>query len=216
MWGDYALWTRPETKADPVSYEVPPPSAAAGVLEAIYWHPGMRYRITRIELLQREGQPRGMAQVAIRRNETTRVVPGDAALRGETLDTTEHRAQRSAVFLRDVAYRIHADIDIRPSAVHTVASYRDQFDRRAARGACFTQPYLGTRECVADFGPPDDTPLMDLDLDLGRMPLRAHYNPDGTVARWEWMRGQLRRGVLLVPAHGDPQLAQHDEEQVMA
>lgn len=48
VWGDYALFSRPELKVERYSYDIITPSAARGILEAIYWHPGMRWIIDKI------------------------------------------------------------------------------------------------------------------------------------------------------------------------
>ena len=45
VWGDYACFTRPEMKTERVSYDMITPSAARGLVEAIYWHPGLRYTV---------------------------------------------------------------------------------------------------------------------------------------------------------------------------
>ena len=51
VWGDYALFSRPELKVERMSYDVMTPSAARGILEAVYWHPGMKWVIERIHVL---------------------------------------------------------------------------------------------------------------------------------------------------------------------
>lgn len=51
VWGERALFTRPELSVERVSYDVITPSAARGLIESIYWHPGMRYTIDRIHVL---------------------------------------------------------------------------------------------------------------------------------------------------------------------
>ena len=151
VWGSGALFSRPELKVERVSYPVMTPTAARGVLEAIFWKPQMRYQVVAIEVL------RPIRQFTIRRNETHHVVALAAAVRGERVDTAAHRDQRNAVCLRDVAYRIHAHVYAADGAGKDTAAYRDQFRRRVTRGACFHQPFLGTREFSADFGDPDDS-----------------------------------------------------------
>lgn len=191
--GDGALFSRPELKVERVSYPVMTPTAARGVLEAIFWKPQMRYRVVAIEVL------RPIRQFTIRRNETHQVMPLSAALRGERLDTAANRDQRNAVCLRDVAYRIHAHIDAADGAGKDVAAYRDQFRRRVTRGACFHQPYLGTREFSADFGDPDEAERIDRTEDLGVMIHTIHFGPP---VRMEWFTARLDHGVLHVPARG--------------
>jgi CRISPR-associated protein Cas5d len=191
--GPAALFSRPELKVERVSYPVMTPPAARGVLEAIFWKPEMRYRVVAIEVLK------PVRQFTIRRNETSAVVSVDAALRGERVDTVAHRDQRNAVCLQDVAYRIHAQVEVTERATKPVAAYRDQFRRRVTRGACFHQPYLGTREFTADFGDPDGASPWPHTEDLGVMLHTVHHGPP---IRMEWFTARLEAGVLHVPPRG--------------
>jgi CRISPR-associated protein Cas5d len=191
--GDIALFSRPELKVERVSYPVMTPTAARGVLEAIFWKPEMRYRVVAIEVLK------PIREIAIRRNETSQVVSLDDARRGKRVDTAAHRDQRNAVCLRDVAYRIHAHVETTQQATKLMAAYRDQFRRRVTRGACFHQPYLGTREFSADFRDPDDTSPIPHTEDLGVMIHTIHFGPP---IRMEWFTARLDHGVLHVPSRG--------------
>ncbi|ASO20238.1 CRISPR-associated protein Cas5 [Actinoalloteichus hoggarensis] len=195
VWGEAALFTRPEFKTERVTYPCMTPTAAVGVLESIYWHPGMRYEVDRIEVLT------PIVQFAIRRNETSRMPPVHSALAGRTLDTAapDSRTQRMSLCLRDVGYRIRGWIQVLDGADKTMPAYRDQFFRRLRRGACFSQPYLGSREFVADFSAVDETPVQEtLDLDMGLMPHSAVYEGE-EFRHWNWFRASLRGGVLRVP-----------------
>jgi CRISPR-associated protein Cas5d len=193
VWGSGALFSRPELKVERVSYPVMTPTAARGVLEAIFWKPQMRYRVVAIEVLK------PIRQFTIRRNETHQVVSLSAAVRGDLVDTAAHRDQRNAVCLRDVAYRIHAHIEAAEGAGKDAAAYRDQFRRRVTRGACFHQPFLGTREFSADFGDPDDSERIRHTEDLGVMLHTIHFGPP---VRMEWFTARLDDGILYVPARG--------------
>lgn len=191
--GPTALFSRPELKVERVTYPVMTPTAARGVLEAIFWKPEMRYRVVAIEVL------RPIRQFSIRRNETSALVSLDSARHGTRVDTVAHRDQRNAVCLRDVAYRIHAHVELSEHATKPVAAYREQFRRRVSRGACFHQPYLGTREFSADFGEVDDSSRWPRSEDLGVM-LHTIYH--GPPIRMEWFTARLDSGVLHVPARG--------------
>ncbi|MGH3800013.1 MAG: type I-C CRISPR-associated protein Cas5c [Pseudonocardiaceae bacterium] len=197
VWGEGALFTRPELKVERVSYPVMTPSAAVGVLESIFWKPEFVWRVVAIEVLNE------IKQFTQRRNETTDLASlADAASGRRRIDTVAHRVQRNAVCLRDVAYRIHGHVVLRDSATKTEAAYRDQFRRRVSRGSCFTQPYLGTREFTAFFGDPDDSPAYDLTEDLGIM---LHSVDHSTVPpSFSWFTARLDHGVLHVPEHGIP------------
>lgn len=194
VWGEGALFTRPEFKVERLTYPVMTPSAAVGVLEAIFWKPEFTWRPVAIEVL------RPVRQFTLRRNETHDLPSLEDAYRhGRTIHTSANRDQRAAVCLRDVAYRIHAHVEVRAHATKTEAAYRDQFRRRVTRGACFTQPYLGSREFPAAFTDPDDTPAIDVDEDLGIMLHSIHHeNPP----RFEWFHARMDHGTVYVPDHG--------------
>lgn len=197
VWGPAALFTRPEAKVERVTYPVMTPSAAVGVLEAIFWKPEFSWQVTAIDVLS------AIKQATVRRNETTQVVQlTAAATRGDRVDTAANRTQRSATYLTDVAYRVHAQVRLRPHATDPAAKYRDQFRRRVERGACFSQPYLGTREFTAYFGPADDTPPVDVSTDLGIMPHSVTFGPGGADPTWSWFTARLDHGVLHVPEQG--------------
>jgi CRISPR-associated protein Cas5d len=195
VWGKGALFTRPELKVERVSYPVMTPSAAVGVLEAIFWKPEFAWRVVAIEVL---GEIRQFTQ---RRNETTDLASlADAASGRRRIDTVANRVQRSAVCLADVAYRIHAHVDLRERATKTEAAYRDQFRRRVTGGRCFSQPYLGTREFTAYFGDPDDRLPIQRTEDLGIMLHSVDHST--TPPSFSWFIARLDRGVLHVPATG--------------
>ncbi|WP_051233540.1 type I-E CRISPR-associated protein Cas5/CasD [Pseudonocardia asaccharolytica] len=137
------------------------------------------------------------------RNETTDLAPlADAASGRRRVDTVANRVQRNAVCLRDVAYRIHAHVELRERATKPEAAYRDQFRRRVSRGSCFSQPYLGTREFTAYFGDPDDRPPIEVSEDLGIMLHSVDHST--TPASFTWFTARLDNGVLHVPAQGIP------------
>lgn len=191
-----ALFTRPELRVERVSYPVMTPTAAAGLLEAIFWKPQFRWVVVKIEVL------RPIRQFTLRRNET-HDLPSliDAVTTGRRIDTVAHRDQRSALCLKDVEYRIHAHVEVAPGAGKNEAAYRDQFRRRLNRGACFRQPFLGTREFSAAVFPPDDRPPIHDSLDLGIMPHRIYRD---APTRCDWFTARLDHGVLHIPPQGIP------------
>ncbi len=154
VWGDYACFTRPELKAERMSYEVMPPSAARGILSAIYWKPQFRWVIDRIHVLR----PIRMTQV--RRNEVgvKAVAPSSDVMAGRKdafvgLLIEDNRQQRAATILRDVGYIIDAHVEVLEEEpdVNSVAKHLEMFKRRASKGQCFHQPCLGNREFPAAF-----------------------------------------------------------------
>jgi CRISPR-associated protein Cas5d len=197
VWGPGALFTRPELKVERVTYPVMTPSAAVGVLEAIFWKPEFTWDVVAIEVL------REIRQFTLRRNETTDLASlADAASGERRIDTVAHRVQRNAVCLRDVAYRIYAHIRLADHATKSESAYRDQFRRRVSRGSCFSQPYLGTREFTAHFGDPDDQRAIDVSEDLGIMLHLVDHST--TPPSFTWFTARLDRGVLHVPRQGIP------------
>jgi CRISPR-associated protein Cas5d len=193
---DGALFTRPELRVERVSYPMITPTAAAGVLEAIFWKPEFRWVLVKIEVL------RPIRQFTLRRNETHDLPSlADVVTSGRRIDTVASRDQRSALCLRDVEYRIHAHVKLAGRTNHNEAAYREQFRRRVNRGACYRQPFLGTKEFPAAFFPPDERLPINLTQDLGIMLHRVHYGPP---TRFDWFTARLDRGVLHVPAEGIP------------
>jgi CRISPR-associated protein Cas5d len=194
VWGPGALFTRPEFRVERVTYPVMTPTAAVGLLESIFWKPQFRWVPVAIEVLAE------IEQFTLRRNETHDLPTMAGALAGSRVDTVANRDQRNAVCLRNVAYRIHAHVEVAGHATTAEAGYREQFRRRVGRGACFSQPYLGTREFPASFAEADGTPPIAVDDDLGIMLHRIHRDP----LRFDWFQARLEQGVLHIPPLGVP------------
>lgn len=153
VWSEYACFTRPENKAERVSYDVMTPSAARGVLEAVFWKPEFEWRVRQIVVLSE------VRRASILRNEVNSLV-SERAARGWAKDgggfsAEDDRAQRHSLILRDVCYVIRADMVLRPHAADPLAKYQAMFQRRAEKGQAFHQPYLGNREFTAYFSPPE-------------------------------------------------------------
>ncbi len=149
--GPFACFTRPEMKVERVSYDVMTPSAARSIFEAILWKPAIRWRVHRIEVLK------PIRWINLRRNEvsavvSTRNVQQAMAAGSGTLGLyiEDERQQRAGYFLRDVAYRVHADLSLAPGSAEPLVKYTEMFTRRATKGQCVNQPYLGCREFAAD------------------------------------------------------------------
>jgi len=221
VWGTNACFTRPEMKVERVSYDVITPSAARGILEAIYWKPEIRWVIERLHVL------RPIAFTNVRRNEVSNKVPvrGPAgvgkAMKGDpaplALYVEDDRQQRAATILRDVGYVIEARFEMLDPA-EKVEKHYNMFKRRAEKGQCFHRPYLGCREFPAHFAwvngsfPPSCLPDEQRDRDLGFMLLDIAFVPDpegpivdahtGEKLRAEprFFRAQMRGGVIDVPA----------------
>lgn len=210
--GPYALFTRPETKVERVSYDVMTPSAARGICEAIHWKPAIRWVIDRIHVL------RPIRFQSIRRNEVGHKVPAGtlraAMSRGRLQDlhllVDEDRQQRASTVLVDPAYVIEAHFELtgRAGPDDTEGKHLDCFNRRAERGSCFHQPCLGTREFAAEFElVPHGTPLppaIPETRDLGLMLWDIDHAAPGRPSLF--FRARLENGVVTVPPPGSPEI----------
>lgn len=205
VWGDYACFSRPEMKVERVSYDVMTPSAARGLLEAIYWHPGMRWIIDSIVVCN------PIRFTNIRRNEVTDIVLASNALTAMNggrdpmyLVTAEKIAQRATMALRDVHYVINAHFVLTDKANDTdnEGKFCDIIHRRLKKGQMFHQPCFGTREFIAHFKHCDSVPECPEELrgekDLGWMLLDMDYS-DREDINPIFFRAVLRDGVLTVP-----------------
>jgi len=235
--GDFACFTRPEMKVERVSYDVMTPSAARAVFESIVWKPAIRWRVAKIEVLK------PIKWISVRRNEvgtvaSTRGIQSISEAEGEDIglyvdDTDDqgrlkHRQQRAGLFLRDVAYRIHACFELRDPGFHkprftrfskvqvnrgeddllalpdnNAAKFMSMFERRVSRGQCINQPYLGCREFACSFRLVEDVKAEQKPIgetkDLGWMLYDLDYsNPADPKPRF--FPARMDSGVVNVPA----------------
>lgn len=222
VWGQHAIFTRPELKVERVSYDVMTPSAARGILEAIHWKPAIVWRIDRIHVLN------PIRFQSIRRNEVGHKAPAgkikQAMNRGdlEGLQTLidEDRQQRASTVLVKPRYIIeaHFDLTYKAGPEDSEGKHLDIFNRRAERGQCFNQPCLGTREFAAPFELiPAGAPLPDRDKDtlntehgfgtprdLGFMLWDIDHAVPGRPSLF--FRATLRDGVMEVPGPDSPEV----------
>ncbi len=204
-WGDYALFSRPEMKVERVSYDVMTPSAARGLLEAIYWHPGMKWVVDRIHVCA------PIRFTNIRRNEVKDTISAQRAKQtmergGELyLATSESIQQRAAMVLRDVHYVIeaHFDMTARANEGDNPGKFCDIMRRRLERGQCYHQPCFGVREFPAKFSLCTEIPACPQELqgerELGWMLLDMDYSDPRNITP-KFFRATLKNGVLDVPA----------------
>lgn len=200
IWGDYALFSRPELKTERVTYDVITPSAARGILEAIYWHPGLRWIIDRIYVLS------PIRTTSIRRNEVqskisasnvrTVMAGGQGAL---YISTSKDIVQRSSVVLQDVRYVIEAHFDMTDKAAESdnPGKFQDIMKRRLRKGQCFAQPYAGCREFTLNFREWEDEkiPAIDETRDLGYMLWDLDYS-DASDIQPLFFRAKMEKGVI--------------------
>ena len=205
VWGDYALFTRPEMKVERVSYDVMTPSAARGLVEAVYWHPGLKWSIDRIHVCA------PIRFTNLRRNEVKSTVSARSARtvmergKGELyLCTSEDIQQRAALLLRDVRYVIEAHFDLTAQAApgDNPGKFQDIVKRRIKKGQFYHQPCFGCREFPAQFKWCEALPPCPEELegerDLGWMLYDMDYS-DPEDIKPLFFRAELKNGVLYVP-----------------
>ena len=201
--GPFACFTRPEMKVERVSYDVMTPSSARSIFEAILWKPAIRWRVHRIEVLK------PIRWINLRRNEVSAVVSTRNVQQAMTagngqlaLYIEDERQQRAGYFLRDVAYRIHAELSLAPGGHEPLMKYTEMFVRRANKGQCVNQPYLGCREFAAAFtlvsgDAPSAAPIPET-RDLGWMLHDLDFtHPSDPQPRF--FNAKLVAGVVEVP-----------------
>ena len=205
--GPLACFTRPEMKVERVSYEVMTPSAARAVFESILWKPQIRWRVQCIEVL------RPIRWMNLRRNEVKSKVLMPSVVRAMQsgsgqlgIDIEDDHTQRASLLLRDVAYRIHADLELTERSTDPLIKYAEMFARRARKGQCVNQPYLGCREFAAEFvlveSDTPQPPPIDETRSLGWMLHDLDFsNPSDPQPRF--FDAKLESGRVQVPAFSE-------------
>lgn len=204
--GEFACFTRPEMKVERVSYDVITPSAARAIFEAILWKPAIEWRITRIEVLK------PIKWINLRRNEVGAVASArnaQIAMKKGTgqlgIYADEERQQRAGLFLKDVSYRLYGEFSMTDKAgpEDSPGKFAEMFRRRAAKGQCFNQPYLGCREFSCDFSLVDESaPAAETiteSRNLGWMLYDLDYSDPGAPAPL-FFNADMHNGVINVPA----------------
>lgn len=205
VWGEYALFTRPEMKVERVSYDVMTPSAARGLIEAIYWHPGLRWCIDRIHVCA------PIRFTNLRRNEVKSTIPARtvhavmAQGKGELyLSTSKDIQQRAALLLRDVHYVIEAHFEMTEKAApgDNPGKFQDIVKRRIQKGQFYHQPCFGCREFPAQFRLCGEIPPCPAELkgtrDLGWMLYDMDYTDSENITPL-FFRATLQNRVMEVP-----------------
>ena len=199
VWGPMACFTRPEMKTERVSYDVPTPGAIRGMIESVFFHPGLRWVPDRIWVLNR------IQFMNVRRNEVKSKVLASAVLqeanggKAGAIFTSEDIQQRAAMLLKDVHYVFEAHFEMteqaNPSDNH--GKFQDIIKRRLRRGACYSTPYFGCRECTAHFRlwEGGEIPAIDETRDLGYMLYDMDYS-DPTDIQPMFFRARMEHGVI--------------------
>ena len=211
LWGEYALFSRPELKVERYSYECITPSAARGALESVFWHPGLQYTIDRIHVLNeikfttvRRNEVKSKASSSLLRSALT----SDAAL--PHIDAGTDIVQRASVMLRDVHYVIDAHFVMTEKANEgdNPGKFKDMLRRRLEKGKCYSQPYLGTRECACSFGLWQDEgdPVGFYsdggERDFGLMLYDMDYSDPQNIVPM-FFHAEMKNGVVEVPPESE-------------
>lgn len=201
VWGDYALFARGELKVERVSYDVPTPSAARGIVESIYYHPGLKWHIRRIYVMK------PIRFTNIRRNEVKSKILGSDVLgvmQGRSgkelyLASPQQIVQRAAMVLQDVHYVIEAEFEMTDRAApgDNPGKFQDIVTRRMAKGQAYSMPYFGCREFPAHFRPWPGGPVPTIpeSRDLGFMLYDFDYSDPQNILPM-YFRAKLENGVL--------------------
>ena len=203
VWGDLALFTRPEMKVERCSYDMITPSAARGILESIYWHPGFVWVIDKICVRN------PICFTSIRRNEVKSKVMASkvlSAMNGKEkellyINSKEEIVQRASILLRNVDYIIDAHFEMTNKANESdnPGKFTDIIRRRLQKGTCYHHPYLGCREFPAKFELFEDsdnsTVYENTEKDLGYMLYDFDYSDPKNIQPL-FFRAILKNGVL--------------------
>lgn len=203
VWGDYALFSRPEMKVERCSYDVMTPSAARGILESIYWHPGMLWVIDKIYVKN------PIRFTSVRRNEVKSKVPKSKALQAYNgakepfyISTKEDIVQRASILLCDVSYVIEAHFEMtdQANASDNPGKFKDIIMRRLRRGECYHMPYFGCREFPAHFCLCEEEKIQTFydaveEKDLGFMLFDMDYSDKENIQPM-FFRAIMKKGVL--------------------
>ncbi len=210
--GDFACFTRPEMKVERVSYDVITPSAARAIFESICWKPAIRWQVQKIDVLN------PIRWTSLRRNEVGSVVSSrlaESAMRTGSgalaLYADEDRQQRASLLLREVRYRLHARFELgeKASTGDNAAKFAEMFRRRAQRGQCVNQPYLGCREFAARVrlveNLDSEPAALPESRELGYMLFDLDFSTPADP-KPRFFKAMLQKGVVQVPAWNSPEV----------
>ncbi|MDF2672535.1 MAG: CRISPR-associated protein Cas5 family [Clostridiales bacterium] len=201
VWGDYALITRPEMKVERVSYDVITPSAARGIIDAIYWKPAITWHIDKIHVYN------PIEFTNIRRNEVSSKISAravDSVMKGGAkslyINTNDDRQQRASMVLKKVRYVIEAHFELTDKAgeADTKEKHYNIALRRMRTGQCYHNPCFGCREFPANFRLVEDDLVKSSligETDLGYMLYDMDFtNPEDIKPMF--FRAIMRDGII--------------------
>lgn len=203
VWGDYALFSRPELKVERYSYDVITPSAARGIMDAIYYHPGMRWIIDKIHVVK------PIRFTSVRRNEVKSKISASNVLQAYNgadkalyMSSKQEIVQRASILLTDVEYVIEAHFEMTEKANETdnPGKFKDITMRRLKKGECYHMPYFGCREFPAHFALCEEEKIETVyetvpEKDFGIMLYDMDYSDPENIQPM-FFRAVMRQGVL--------------------
>lgn len=225
VWGKYACFTRPENKVERFTYPCITPSAARNLLCTIYFKPiEFYYEVFEIEVINpikyiniKKNEIKGKIKVNLNADEDWNTY--DFSLDATSNNKSIGRTQRNTYYLKDVRYRIHAYLKIRPDfKSKNIKAFEHEFSKRVTNGKCIMQPYLGLSECLCDFSPPDENYKVDTSINeyIGPMlydvfditkniPLDTSpkTNNQNEVLHVRFFDAQIEKGILIIPRWED-------------
>ncbi|WP_077303198.1 type I-C CRISPR-associated protein Cas5c [Virgibacillus pantothenticus] len=196
VWGDGALFTRPEGKVERVSYPIMTPSAARGILEAVFWKPEFKYRVHAISALKKT-----KFQSIVRNEvENKASITRSSMKSSRSVYADDMRQLRHSLYLKEVAYIIEAEIVLLPNTKHPIEKYESMFNRRVKKGQCFSRPYLGTREFSAHFTSVtgEEQPIVWTEQ-LGPMFFDYRYEVGKSVILPHFFNARVEKGTMRIP-----------------
>ena len=199
VWGDYACFSRIELKIERVSYDVPTPSAARGIIESIFYHPGLKWHIDKIYIMN------PIRFTSIRCNEVKSKISASKIMKEANgkgvsyIDRNKDIEQRAALMLCDVHYVIEAHFEMtdRANESDNPGKFQDIIKRRLRKGQAYSQPYFGMRQCTAHFRlwEGGEIPTIPETRDLGFMVFDMDYSDPNDIQPM-FFRAKLENGVL--------------------
>lgn len=199
VWGEYACFTRPEMKVERVSYDVPTPSAARGMVEIVYYHPGLKWHVDKIYVCKPIRFTNILRNEVASKISVRNVLTEANGKKRSYIDRNADIQQRATTMLRNVHYVIEAHFEMTDKAnpSDNPGKFQDIVKRRLRSGQAYMQPYLGCRECTAHFRlwEGGDIPTIDETRDLGYMLYDMEYSDPENIQPM-FFRAQMVHGVI--------------------
>lgn len=199
VWGEYACFTRPEMKVERVSYDVPTPSAARGMVESVYYHPGLKWHVDKIYVCKPIRFTNILRNEVASKISVRNVLTEANGKKRSYIDRNADIQQRATTMLRNVHYVIEAHFEMTDKAnpSDNPGKFQDIVKRRLRSGQAYMQPYLGCRECTAHFRlwEGGDIPTIDETRDLGYMLYDMDYSDSQNIQPM-FFRAQMVHGVI--------------------